>query len=134
MTSIKNTGCPLLQKGLKSTRKTVTLEIKMLVIRKMEAGEKGGNVCSSLGLAPATVSTVMANAEKIKQSAQKNTKFRASTISYTRNFNIEEMKLFLTLWVNDLNQKRIPLTQRLQRLRFFLTKINKRRWKRDIQC
>jgi hypothetical protein len=31
----------------------------MLVIRKMEAGEKRANVCSSLGLAPA-------NAEKMK--------------------------------------------------------------------
>jgi len=38
----------------------------MLVIRKMEAGRKRGNVCSSLGLAPATVSTIMGNAEKIK--------------------------------------------------------------------
>jgi len=43
----------------------------MSVISKMEAGEKRGNVCSSLGLAPATVSTIMRNAEKIKQSAQK---------------------------------------------------------------
>jgi hypothetical protein len=38
----------------------------MLVIRKMEAGEKCANVCSSLGLASATVSTIMGNAEKIK--------------------------------------------------------------------
>ena len=37
----------------------------MLVTRKMEAGEKRANVCSSLGSAPATVSTIMANAEKI---------------------------------------------------------------------
>ena len=43
----------------------LTLQTKMLVIRKMEAGGKRANVCSSLGLA---VATVMANAEKIKQS------------------------------------------------------------------
>jgi len=35
----------------------------MLVIRKMEAGKKRANVCSSLGLALATVSTIM-NTEK----------------------------------------------------------------------
>ena len=74
------------------------------MIRKLEAGEKRANVCSSLGLAPATVSTVMANAEKIKQSAQKTTKLRASNISYTRNFNIKMEKL-LNLWVDDLKQK-----------------------------
>jgi len=43
-TSIKKTDCPLLQKGMKRTRKTVTLESKFLVIRKMEAGEKRANL------------------------------------------------------------------------------------------
>jgi hypothetical protein len=38
--STKKTDFPLLQKGVKRTRKTVTLETKMLVIRKMGAGEK----------------------------------------------------------------------------------------------
>ena len=58
-----------MQKGVKRTRKTVTLETKMLVIRKMETGEKSANVCSSLGPAPATVLTIMGNAEKIEQLA-----------------------------------------------------------------
>ena len=58
----------------------------------MEAGEKCANVCSSPGLASATVSTITANDEKIKQSAQKTTKLRASNVSYTRNFNVEKMK------------------------------------------
>jgi len=34
ITSTKKTDCPLLQKEVKRTRKTVTLEVKMLVIRK----------------------------------------------------------------------------------------------------
>jgi hypothetical protein len=42
----------------------------MLVISKMEAGKKHAKVCSSLGLAQVTVSAIMANGEKIKQSAQ----------------------------------------------------------------
>ena len=63
MMSIKKTDCPLLQKEVKGTRKTVTLETKMLLIKKMEAGEKRANICSSLGLALATVSTNMVNAE-----------------------------------------------------------------------
>jgi len=76
----------------------------MLVIRKMEAGRKRGNVCSSLGLAPATVSTIMGNAEKIKWSAQKTTKLHASNVSYTRNFYIEKMEQLQTSWIEDLNQ------------------------------
>ena len=69
MMSIKKTDCPLLQKGVKRTKKSVTVKTKKLVIIKMEAGEKRANVCSSHGLAPATISTIMGNAEKIKQSA-----------------------------------------------------------------
>jgi len=78
MTSIKETDCPVLQKGVKKTRKTVTLQTKMLVIKKMAAGKKHANICSSsLGLALATVSTIMANTKKIKHSAQKITKLRS---------------------------------------------------------
>jgi hypothetical protein len=40
MTSIKKTDYPLLQKGMKRTRKSATLDTKMLVIRKMKAGKK----------------------------------------------------------------------------------------------
>jgi len=58
----------------------------------MEAGEKRANVCSSLSLAPATVSKTMANAEKLKQLAQKTKKLRASNVNYTRNLNIDKME------------------------------------------
>jgi hypothetical protein len=61
----------------------------MLVIRKIKVGETRANVCSSLGLAPAAVSTFMANAEKKKKKkkvAPKTTKLRASNVSYTTNF------------------------------------------------
>jgi len=91
MTSIKRTDCPLLPKGVRRTKKNVTLETKILVIRKKEAGKKRANVGSSHGLAPATVSTVTVNAEKIKQLAHKTTKLHASNLSYTRNFNIKKM-------------------------------------------
>jgi len=59
---------------MRRTRKTITLETKMLVIRKMEADEKHANVCSSLGLAPSTVSTIMTNAEKNKTIGTENYK------------------------------------------------------------
>jgi hypothetical protein len=55
-----------LEKGVESTRNALTLETKMLVNRKMGACEKRARVCSSLGLAPDTVSIRTANAEKDK--------------------------------------------------------------------
>jgi hypothetical protein len=128
MLSIKKTAYPLLQKGVNRTRKNATSETKMLVIGKMEAGEKCANVYSSLGLALVTVSTVMANTEKIKQLAQKTTKLPKSNVSYTRNFNVENMELLLTLCVDDLNQKRIPFNMLfLKRLGLFLMKFNEKK-------
>jgi hypothetical protein len=52
---------------VKRSRKSLTLETKILEIRKMGVNEKCANVCSSLGLAPATVSTIMAKGEKNKK-------------------------------------------------------------------
>jgi hypothetical protein len=63
----------------------------------LEAGEKHANVHSSHGLSPATVSTIMANAKKIKQSVPKTTKLHTSNVSYTRNFNAEKMEQLLAL-------------------------------------
>ena len=99
----------------------------MSVIRKMESGEKRSNICSSFGWALATVSTIMGNTEKIKHSAQKTTKSRASNVSYTRNFNTEKMEQLLTLWVDNLNKKEFLSLNMLllQWLGVFLMKINK---------
>jgi hypothetical protein len=55
-------------------------------------------------LASATVSTIMGNAEKIKWSAQKTTKLRASNVSYNTNFYTEKMEQLQTPWIEDLNQ------------------------------
>jgi hypothetical protein len=53
----------------------------MLVIRKINAGENRANFCSSLCLAPATVSTIMANAAKMKKIG--NEKYKLALIVCT---------------------------------------------------
>jgi hypothetical protein len=49
----------------------------------------------------------MTHAEKIKQSAQKTTKLRASYISYTRNFNVGKIELLRTIWIDDKHKKEV---------------------------
>jgi hypothetical protein len=103
-------------KWSEKNKEGVTLQTKMLMIGKMEEGVKCANFCSSLGLAPATVSTIMANADKnrttsrykIKQSSQiqnktiiTDTKSHASNASYTINFNTDKNSKLLALWVDD---------------------------------
>jgi hypothetical protein len=102
----------------------------MLVIIKTVAGKKRANVCIFLGLAPTTVLTIMLmfivpsawhqlfyqqlwrTLKKTKSSAHKTTKLCASSVSYTRNFNTEEMEQLLMLWVDDFNKKITDLAQR----------------------
>jgi hypothetical protein len=101
----------------------------------MENGKKRVNVCSSLGLASATVSTFMVHAEKIKPSAQKFMNLPSSNVRYTRNFNIEKIEPLLILWVDDLNQKEFLSLSviLLQKTGSFWTKFNKKRsWKQDF--
>jgi hypothetical protein len=85
MTSIKKTLSSF-AKWSEKNKEGVTLETKMLMIGKMEDGGKCANYCSSLGLAPATVSTTMANAGKNKTTST-DTKLHASNASYTIKFN-----------------------------------------------
>lgn len=91
----------------KKIRKSISLDTKMLVITRMESGEKRASVCRSLTLAPTTVSTIMRNAEKIKKSAQQTSKFSSKYVAYTRSPVMEKMEQILTRWVFGLNQRGI---------------------------
>jgi DNA-binding NarL/FixJ family response regulator len=46
--------------------KSLTIEEKMGVIRRMEKGETRSDVCRAFNLAPSTVTTIMKNAETTK--------------------------------------------------------------------
>jgi len=63
MSSTKKTDGPLLQKGIKRTRKSLTLQTEILGIRKMEAGKKCANVRTSLSLALATITFFLMSSE-----------------------------------------------------------------------
>jgi hypothetical protein len=53
----------------------------------------------------------MKNADKIKQTMQRATIVSATQVSYSRSKLLEKMEELLSLWVDDLYQKNIPLTQ-----------------------
>jgi RecA-family ATPase len=69
----------------------------------MEAGEKRANVCSSLGLAPATVLTITANAKKMRKTIG-TANYKTAPIKYKiiRNFNVEKMEQLPAVLVVEL--------------------------------
>ncbi|XP_053572819.1 tigger transposable element-derived protein 1-like [Bombina bombina] len=95
----------------KKERRSITLQKKMEVIRRMEGGETRANVCRNMKLPPSTVTTIIKNADKIKESVKHSTPVSAAQTRYTRCKLLEKMEKLLSLWVDDLNTKNIPMTQ-----------------------
>ncbi|XP_053547680.1 tigger transposable element-derived protein 1-like [Bombina bombina] len=95
----------------KKKRRSITLEKKMEVIRRMEDGETHANVCRDLKLPPSTVTTIIKNANRIKESIQHATPVSVAHVRYSRSKLLEKMEQLLSLWVDDLNKKNIPMSQ-----------------------
>ncbi|XP_038669700.1 tigger transposable element-derived protein 1-like [Scyliorhinus canicula] len=96
--------------AVKKTRKTITLAMKLEVLKRLEAGERAVDIGRALGLPPTTVRTIRGNADKIKQSAQSVTPLSAGRVSRTRSSIMENMERLLAVWIEDQNQRQVPLT------------------------
>ncbi|GFV34179.1 hypothetical protein TNCV_3483891 [Trichonephila clavipes] len=76
----------------KATRKSISLENKMQVIRKLDTGERQSEIDAALNLASSTIRTILKNKEKILSSATATTTSSATGITRSRNNTIEKMK------------------------------------------
>lgn len=97
----------------KKERKSVTLELKMKVLRRMENGGKATIVGRDFGLSESTVRTIYKNREKIKISSESSTPISATKLSRSRSSILERMEKLLSVWIEDLNKKNTPLSQDL---------------------
>lgn len=55
----------------KATRKSISLETKMQVIRRLDSGERQSQISSELNLATSTIRTILKNKEKILRNCVK---------------------------------------------------------------
>jgi hypothetical protein len=68
-------------------------------------------MCKALSLAPSTVSTIMDNVDKIKRTYTGITSVSYSRTTYSRSETMEKMEKLLVLWVDDMSQNNVPVTQ-----------------------
>lgn len=94
-------------------RKSLSLELKLQVLRRSEAGERQIDISNSLNLAPSTVRTILKNSAKIKLSGSTSTKMSVTKITRSRSNIIEEMEKRLSIWVDDQTQRNMPLSQKI---------------------
>ena len=95
----------------KATRKSISLETKMQVIRRLDSGEHQSQINAALNLATSTIRTILKNKEKILSSATATTSSSATRITRSRNNIIEEMEKRLSICIDNEIERNMPLSQ-----------------------
>ncbi|KAL3890542.1 hypothetical protein ACJMK2_002824 [Sinanodonta woodiana] len=93
----------------KKRRKVIDLEMKMKIIDDYEAGKKVNSIAHDLELAHSTVSTILKNKDRVKETAKESTGFKVKIIRQRRGL-IPEMEKLLAIWFNDQMQKGMPMS------------------------
>ncbi|XP_074854943.1 tigger transposable element-derived protein 1 [Carettochelys insculpta] len=96
--------------NIKKTRKTISLSTKLDILRCFDAGKRAVDIGIALGLTPTTVRTIRRNADKIRASAQSVIPLSATTISQSRSSLLENMEHLLSVWIEDQNQRNVPVS------------------------
>ncbi|GFU21949.1 hypothetical protein TNCV_3284161 [Trichonephila clavipes] len=76
----------------KATRKSLSLETRMQVIRRSDTGERQSQIGAALNFATSTTRTILKNKEKVLSLTTATTTSSATTITRSRNNTIEEIE------------------------------------------
>lgn len=96
----------------KKPRKAITLETKLNILRRFEAGERPVNIAKALGLAESTVKTIRdRDGSKIKEIAAAASVSDAKKITRARDFLLVKMESLLSIWIEKQNHDQVPLTK-----------------------
>ena len=88
---------------------TITLEVKMDIIRRLDNGENIFDVARKFNMNRSTVGTIMNNKEKVVEHVKSAVPMQSTIISKKRGKVIEEMEKHLGVWIEDCIQKRKAL-------------------------
>ncbi|GFU27375.1 hypothetical protein TNCV_3906161 [Trichonephila clavipes] len=96
----------------KATRKSISLETKMQVIKRSDTYERQSQIGAALNLATSTIRTILKNKEKNTViEATATTTSSATRIIRSRNNTIEEIEKRLSIWSDDKIERNMPLSQ-----------------------
>lgn len=89
----------------KKARKSISLEQKLEILKKIDEGLRLKDVAKLFNLAPSTVVTIRKDKDKIKSSAKNATPLTAKLATRHRPHVMEEMERLLSLWVDDMRDR-----------------------------
>ncbi|XP_036596148.1 tigger transposable element-derived protein 1-like [Trichosurus vulpecula] len=97
----------------KVQRKSISLEKKIEIIKRVEAGEMKSEVARSLGLAQSTLKSILNQADRVKASVHNSRNLTAAKVTRIRSSVMEKMENMLSIWVDNMVQHHMPLSQTL---------------------
>ncbi|XP_068919169.1 tigger transposable element-derived protein 1-like isoform X2 [Petaurus breviceps papuanus] len=97
----------------KVQRKSISLEKKIEIIKRVEAGEMKSEVARSLGLAQSTLKSILNQADRVKASVHNSSNLTAAKVTRIRSSIMEKMENMLSIWVDSMMQHHMPLSQAL---------------------
>lgn len=102
-------------KALKRSKKVLTLNEKGEILDLLDKKEPVASIARKYKINESSVRTIRQNKDKIRHSLQSSAPKCAKVAGYTRSGPIEKMEKALSLWIEDQNQKRAPLSSALIR-------------------
>lgn len=106
--SDKRALCSPVVPDSKMRRKSITLETKLEVLKRLANGERSVDIGNALRLPPTTVRSIRSNAEKIKACAQGVTPHAATRLTRHRSSIMANMERLLNIWIEDMHQRNCP--------------------------
>jgi hypothetical protein len=93
----------------KKKRKVITPDTKLGIIKRFNNGQSKASISTALGLSESTVRLILSKSNEYTEQAKVVSTF--SSIQCTTNTSsiLAEMEYLLITWLDDCNQKRIPI-------------------------
>lgn len=94
----------------KRPRKGISLETKIAILDCLARVEGPTAIGKRFSLGESTVRAIKKNEDAIRKSVVNGTKLNAKLTRYSRDVLLEQMERALTIWIEDLSQRKIPLS------------------------
>ena len=94
----------------KRDRKSITLRVKLEVLRRCEEGEKLTQIARALGLATSTVASIRVSKDRMRASSQAATPVCTTQPRRCRGALMGRVERLLSLWIEEQKRKPLPVS------------------------
>lgn len=94
----------------KRARNSLSLEIKLEVLKRIDKGERVVDIQRVMGLPESSIRTIRSNADAIRKSVESCTNLSVARVATSRSDAMEKMEKLLSTWIEHHNQRNAPIS------------------------